>query len=139
MVVLVLIVIVWAPNVLSIYRNGSPWLPMRDIAHAASANSGVSDLMLVHSIPSGVLNIARYANGPAAMASWIEQLGNRRIPESLDSLMTGRMRNIFVKVHEAGASAPEEDWLRANAVVSRETHLGLGTIVDFRPRRGTTF
>src|SRR5205814_1139744 len=80
---LVLIVLAWAPHVLSIYRTPAPWLPMRKIARAATLNSQPSDLVLVHSIPSGVLSIARYANGSAALASWVEQLGNRHVPFSV--------------------------------------------------------
>ena len=136
---LILIVLAWAPNVLSIYRDRSPWLPMREIAHLASANSLASDLILVQSIPSGVLAIARYTNGPAAMASWVEQLKSRHVPESLQQLAGGRTRIVFVKVHEVGAPAPEEEWLRANAVLARETRLKLGLVVDFRPKNGPTF
>ena len=138
-VVLILIVLAWAPNILSIYRNRLPWLPMREIAHVATANSLSSDLILIQSIPSGMLAIARYANGPAAMACWIEQLKNRHVPESLQQLAAGRTRIVFVKVHEVGAPAPEEEWLRANATLVRESRLKLGRIVDFRPKNGPTF
>ena len=65
-----------------------------------------SDLILVHSIPSGVLGVARYANGPAPIASWVGQLGNRRMPESLGQLAAGRSRILFVKVHQVGAAGP---------------------------------
>jgi|SRR2546423_8048273 len=75
------------------------------------------DLVLVHSIPSGVLGIARYFDGAAAMTSWVGQLGNRRVPESMETLASGRTCISFLKIHEVGASAPEEDWLRANAAV----------------------
>ena len=37
------------------------------------------------------------------------------MPESLQQLATGRTRILFVKLHEVGEPAPEEDWLRANA------------------------
>jgi len=139
-IVLVLIVLAWAPNVLSIY--GSPsrnWQPFREIAHAICADTSPSDLILVHSIPSGVLGIARYANGPAALASWVGQLGNRHVPESIHKLATGRTRIVFVRVHEVREPAPEEDWLRANAVVFRQTRLGSGRITDFRPVNSDTF
>ena len=116
-----------------------PWLPMRKIARAATLNSQPSDLVLVHSVPSGVLSIARYANGSAALASWVEQLGNRHVPFSVQSLAAGRSRVVFVKIHDAGAPAPEEDWLRANAIAFQESQIGLGTIVDFRPKTGMTF
>jgi hypothetical protein len=132
MVMLVLIVLAWAPSVLTIYRDRLPWLPMRKIARAVSANSRPSDLILVHSIPSGVLDVARYSNGSAVMASWVGQLGTRRTPESLRALAAGRTRVMFVKVHEVREPAPEEDWLRANALVFKESRVGSAKIVDFR-------
>jgi len=138
-VILTLIVLTWSANVLTLYRERLPWLPVRQIAQSASLHSSPSDLILVHSIPSGVLGIARYVNGPAAVASWVGQLGNRRTPESLQQLAAGRKRIVFVKLHEVGEPAPEEDWLRANATILKETHLGSAEMVAFRPRDSETF
>ena len=98
-----------------------------------------SDLVLVHSIPSGVLGIARYFSGPAAMTSWVGQLGNRRVPESMQTLGSGRSCISFVKIHEVGEPAPEEDWLRANDVVVREKRMGAGNFVEFCPKKAETF
>jgi Dolichyl-phosphate-mannose-protein mannosyltransferase len=138
-VILCLIVLAWTPNLWIMNREISPWLPIREISRAMSTNSSASDLILVHSIPSGVLGVARYANGPAAMASWVGQLGTRRVPESLQQLAAGRTRILFVKLHEVGEPAPEEDWLRANAVTFQETRFNFPVVVDFRPRGSDTF
>jgi hypothetical protein len=136
----VLIVLAWAPNILSIYNNPSrSWSPIREISRAASLNSNPTDLILVHSIPSGVLGVARYASGPAALASWVGQLGTRRVPESIRELAAGRTRIVFVKVHEVREPAPEEQWLRVNAIVFRETRLNSARMVDFRPVDSETF
>jgi len=96
-------------------------------------------LILIHSIPSGFISIARYVQGPAPVASWIEQLGNRQVPGSLRSLARGRTSVVFVKVHEAGSLDPEADWLRAHANVSRQARVGLVNVTDFRPRGSETF
>ncbi len=139
-IVLVLIVLAWAPNVLSIYGSQSRnWQPIREVSHSVSAHSSSSDLILIHSIPSGVLGIARYADGPAELASWVGQLRTRRVPESIHKLAAGRTRVLFVRVHEVREPAPEEDWLRANAVVSHETRLGSARIIDFQPLHAETF
>ena len=139
-IMLILIVMAWAPTLLSIYLSQSRgWVPIREVSRTASLNSGSSDLILVHSIPSGVLGIARYASGHAALASWIGQLGTRRVPESIHKLAAGRIRIVFVKVHWVREPAPEEDWLRANAVVSHETRLGSARIIDFRPLHAEGF
>lgn len=138
-VVLLLIVSAWTMNLLSIYRDRSPWSPIRRISRAASVGGSPSDLILVHSIPSGVLGVARYETGPAAIASWVGQLGNRRTPESLLRLAAGRKRILFIKVHQVGEPAPEEEWLRSHATVFHEPNFPSGTLVDFRPLNGKTF
>jgi len=138
-VMLCLIVVAWTPNLLIMNRDPSHWMAIREISGAVSMNGSPTDLILVHSIPSGVLGVARYANGPAAMASWVGQLGTRRAPESLKQLAAGRTRILFVKLHEVGEPAPEEDWLRANAMIFGETRLELAETVDFRPRDSETF
>ena len=139
-IALVLIVLAWAPSVLSIYGNQSRnWQPIREVSHSVCANSSSSDLILIHSIPSGVLGIARYADGPAELASWVGQLRTRRVPESIHKLAAGRTRVLFVRMHEVGEPAPEEGWLRANAVVSHETRLGSARIIIFRPLHAETF
>jgi hypothetical protein len=139
-VMLTLIILAWTPTVLGIYRSGwRTWSPLREVSYAACANGIPSDLILIHSIPSGVLGVARYAQVPAGLASWVGQLGTRRVPESLRTLAEGRTRIVLVKVHEVGEPAPEEAWLRANAVVFDEINLGEGRIIDFRPRGGKTF
>jgi hypothetical protein len=134
---LVVIALAWSPNLLSIYRQRSRNREaFREVSRAVSSTGTSSDLILVHSIPSGVLGIARYANGPAAMASWVGQLQNHEVPGSVRALAAGRNRIFLVKIHEVGSQAAEEDWLRANAIVSRETHVGAATIVEFRQVKG---
>ena len=140
MVMLSLIVLAWIPNVLTLYSASSRYRrPIREISRAASADSNPSDLILIHSIPSGVLGIARYASGAAPLASWVGQLGTRGVPQSIRKLATGHERVLFVTVHEVGEPAPEEQWLRGNALVFKETLVGSGRVVDFRPMGAETF
>jgi hypothetical protein len=75
---------------------------------------------MVHSIPSGVLGIARYLDADVAMAAWVGQLGRRRVPDDLVPLLAGRDRVALIRIHEVGEPAPEETWLRANATLLRE-------------------
>ncbi len=130
----------WIPNIRSIYhlRSRSD-KPFRELAQALPSSDGVSDLVLVHSIPWGVLGIVRYFSGPAAMPSWVGQLGNRRVPESMQTLGSGRSCISFVKIHEVGEPAPEKDWLRANEVVVGEKRMGAGNFVEFCPKKAETF
>jgi 4-amino-4-deoxy-L-arabinose transferase-like glycosyltransferase len=139
-VMLVLIALAWAPSVWSIYRQDSrSGEPFAEVSRAVSSGGTLSDLVLVHSIPSGVLGIARYANGIVPMASWVGQLRHRPVPESMIASTAGRRRIFLVKIHEVGAPALEEDWLRANAVVFRETDLEAAKIIEFLPNNGQRF
>jgi 4-amino-4-deoxy-L-arabinose transferase-like glycosyltransferase len=137
---LCLVVVAWLPGLHNIYRQDSRYgEPVREIAQIISATARPSDLVLVHSIPSGVLGIARYAQTSAAFGSWVGQLGNRRVPESLKTLAHGRSRILLVKLHEVGAPAPEEDWLRANASMMNQKRSQAIDLIDFQPKRDSAF
>jgi hypothetical protein len=134
------IVAVWVLPLRNIYRQDTRNLePFRDAARIASTGSDESDLILVHSIPSGVLGIARYSNGPTPIASWVGQLGTRRVPASLTNLIANRKRITLIKLHEVGQPAPEEDWLRSNGKILQEKRIGAATIVQFASEKVAIF
>ncbi|MEP6688556.1 MAG: glycosyltransferase family 39 protein [Gemmatimonadales bacterium] len=81
--------------------------------------AGPSDLVLVHSIPSGLIGMARYLDRDVPMASWIAPLGLRRVPNDLELLLHGRRRLALIQVHNLAQPAPAEAWLRANARLER--------------------
>jgi hypothetical protein len=137
---LVLLVAAWGPSVWQICRT--PWRslpPLRELSRAASEKTDMADLILVHATPSGMLGIARYATGGAALASWVPQLPNRRVPDSLQALAAGRRRVIFVKLYGPGPPAAEERWLRSHAVLLGETTISIGRIAAFGPMNSQTF
>src|SRR5262249_12809810 len=139
-ITLSLIILAWSPNLVSIYQAASRReQPLSEVAHAVSSGGSPSELILVHSIPSGVLGIARYANGSAALASWVGQLGERQVPDSIDALVAGRTRIRFVRFHDVMQPAPEEDWLRENAEVLSEMRFGEARVVDFGPKDSEQF
>jgi hypothetical protein len=61
------------------------------------------------------------------------------VPDSLRSLIAGRKRIWFVRIHDVGEAAPEETWLRENAVVAKESKIGRVRIIDFRPKAAANF
>ena len=137
---LCLVVLVWLPGLHNIYRQKSRiGEPVREIAQMISAAATTSDLVLVHSIPSGVLGVARYAQSSAGFASWVGQLGNRHVPESLKSLAHGRNRILLVELHEVGAPASEEGWLRANATIVNEKRIQAINLIEFKPKTDSAF
>lgn len=140
MVLLATILGAWSVSLVSIYRwrwrSGSP---TREVAMAVAAKGDPAELILVHSIPSGVLGLANYAAPTAEIASWVGQLGTRRVPDSLRSLLAGRALVRFVRIHDVGEPAPEETWLRENAVVVNESRIGPALVLVCRPRGAATF
>jgi 4-amino-4-deoxy-L-arabinose transferase-like glycosyltransferase len=73
------------------------------------------DLVLVHSVPSGVIALSRYLARDVPLASWIEPLGLRQVPQDLERLLSGRARVALVQVHHLGRASPAEPWLREHA------------------------
>lgn len=137
---LAIILTAWSYSLRSIYDNPSRNdLPFWKLGQVLSAEATESDLILVHSIPSGAVGVSRYTQGPAKIAAWVGQLGTRTTPDSLLSLAAGFRRILFVRLHDVGAPAPEEEWLRANAQVVQETRYKLILMVEFRPTGAETF
>jgi hypothetical protein len=121
-----------------LYKRSRSWCPLREAATAAGTTSA-EDLVLVHSIPSGVLGVARYLQGDAPVGAWIGQLGRRRIPEAIEHLVVGRRSVHFIRVHEVGEPAPEEAWLREHGSVVGEFRHENAYYMRFAPRHSATF
>jgi hypothetical protein len=118
--------------------------PFPQVGQLLAAQAGSDDLVLVHSIPSGVAGVARYMETAGAspevhFASWTGQLKQRRVPDDLLRLAAGRKRVIIVKLHEVDEPAPEEDWLRQHAVLDSERQLYKAWIISFVPSGAETF
>ena len=140
LLILVLIPLIWTPPLIGMFgMSARDSQPFRKVAQHLQSTAQPADLILVHSIPSGVLGVARYTKGPLEIASWVQPLGNRRVPESLQSLIAGRARVRYVKVHLLGEPLPEEEWLRAHATISGQSHSGQIFVTDFRPKNGAKF
>jgi hypothetical protein len=119
--------------------------PFREIGALLARETTAGDLVIVHSIPSGVCGIARYIQGAhrdltgIGFASWVGQLGRRRVPDDLDTLAAGRRRIVFVDIHAVRAPAPEKDWLEAHASRAGGSQLGAASLVYYRPRGSEVF
>jgi len=139
-VVLAMILVSWSDAIAKIYRqNSRSGEPFRAIAQAVVSDGTSSDLILVHSIPSGVLGVARYSDSNTFIAAWVQQLGKRTVPDSIQKLVAGRSRVLFVLAHPLGEPRPEEQWLRAMSVVGRDDWTERIKIIEFRPNSDGTF
>jgi 4-amino-4-deoxy-L-arabinose transferase-like glycosyltransferase len=92
-----------------------PGAVYRALASEVGKWAGPDDLVLVHSIPSGVIGLSRYLERDLPLASWVEPLGLRRVPEDLERLLAGRRRVALVQVHNLAQPSPAEPWLREHA------------------------
>jgi hypothetical protein len=143
-VILSVLVIGWLPGDVMMYRAMSrSYAPFREVGRLLTDQAGPSDLVLVHSIPGGLIALARYlppggaVERGAGLASWVERLGVHRLPDDLRALIDGRRRVIFVRIHDVGQPAPEHDWLMRNARLIREDTLQFTPILYFAPADGS--
>ena len=113
----------WTPHVVAVVRgDSSPVLPtageagnLGKLGRYLRSETRRGDLVLVQSIPSGVVGVARYLPPETPMASWVEPLKSLRVPADLERLIAGQQRVVLVKVHELDGNAPAEEWLLGHA------------------------
>jgi hypothetical protein len=137
---LVLIIVAWIPSYVMLFRKEArQYTPFREVGRALAERARPEDLVLVHSIPVGLPGLARYIpddSGPgrgSGMASWVERLGDRRVPDSLLALARGRRRIFLVRIHEVAQPAPEEAWLRDHARLAGVEHYEVASVLEFVP------
>ena len=121
-----LILAAWSAGLWPIVvHRARPGAAYRALDASLEARTRPGDLVLVHSVPSGVIGTARYLDRPLSMASWIAPLGLRAVPRDLELLLRGRRRVALVQVHNLAQPAPAYPWLQAHArLVRREVYNG---------------
>ncbi len=118
------ILLCWTPGLADIFRwPPRMWQPFPEVAERLTAWTRPGDVIIVHSIPSGVLGVARYQDSPAPLASWVPQLGQRDSASDMAALTAGRCRVALVKIHDLGEPSPAELWLREHATLAGEHRL----------------
>jgi hypothetical protein len=111
-----LVLVTWTAGLWPIVmRTDRPGAVYRAIAAELERWAGPTDLVLVHSVPSGVIGVSRYLMSDVPVAAWIEPLGLRSIPGDLERLLAGHARVALVQVHHLGRASPAESWLREHA------------------------
>ena len=99
-----LILAAWSAGLWPIVAHRArPGAAYRALDAELEARTRPGDLVLVHSVPSGVIGTARYRDRPF-IASWIAPLGLREVPRDLELLLRGRRRVALVQVHNLGAA-----------------------------------
>jgi hypothetical protein len=115
--VLSAVLIAWAPGAwaTAASRVSRPWEPYPELAARLESWARPGDLVLVRSIPSGVVGVARYLDRDLPISSWVTQLGTREAPADLERALRGRGRVAVATIHALGAADSVLPWLQAHA------------------------
>lgn len=115
-------------------------------AELLDRSAGPDKLVLVHSIPSGILGLARYTHATMPLALWTQQLRRLEHRDSAEAvvadvvrLIRGRRKVLVVAVHDVRELSPEIDFLRRHAKVEEEAQLGNAQVFVFSPSHGDVF
>ena len=131
---LLAITVAWLPGLSRIssdFARGTS--PLREVALLVDERSrGGDDLIVVHSIPSGIVGVARYLATPRPMMVRVGQLQRPVEGSELDSLFA-EQRIFLVKVRAGGGVAPHEERLRRTATLVAETSIRNATVLEFAP------
>jgi hypothetical protein len=113
---------IWAIGDWRVFINSSrQGEAYRQVAFRIEHESPRPDLLVLHTIPSGALGIARYLHSDIPLLTWVGQLRVRSTPGDIAQATAGAHEIILVKVHEVGEPAPEDLWLRTHAWRVRTT------------------
>ena len=114
---LAVLVFAWLPALRAIATAPvpRPRQPYRELDAHLTAWARPGDLVVVRSIPSGVIGVARYLGTDIAMASWVGQLGTRPAPTDVERLLHGRRRVAVATIHNFDDSHSPLPWLQAHA------------------------
>jgi hypothetical protein len=132
----------WLPSGLAQARGDPrPWEPYRKVGARVMSWAQPGDVVVVHSVPTGVVGLARYLERDIPIASWVEPLGLRRVPRDLLLLLAGNRRVALVKIHDLHRPSPAEAWLREHArLIGRDIFNKSGAeVLYFEPLDGSTF
>jgi hypothetical protein len=110
---LIAILALWTPALLRLNSYPRVASPFRAIAAAAARDPGTS--VLVRSIPSGVLGVARYLPPSTLMADWIDPLGTRSDPAMALALASNSRSVLLADFYLSGEGALR-DFLASRAV-----------------------
>ena len=116
-----LVVIGWSAAIRDMFvRPARWWQPFPELAAELDSSTSPADVVIIHSIPSGVLGVARYLPGEVPVASWVQRLEQRQVPGDIERLAAAACRVVLVKVHDLGTASTAEAWLRAHATLLTE-------------------
>ena len=136
------LLLAWLPSGLAQAKGDPrPWEPYRRVAARLMSWAQPGDVVVVHSVPTGVIGLTRYLKRDIPIVSWIEPLGLRQVPSDLHPLLAGNRRVALVKIHDLHLPSPVEAWLREHARLMRRDIFNRSgaEVLYFEPLNGSTF
>jgi len=125
-VALVLTAVGWAWGIYGMRGPAHPWQPFPEIAARIDERARPGDVLIVRSIPSGVLGIARYMKSDTPVYSWVEQTGGHRETD-VERLLEEFCRVVLLSIHPVTDVNTVEPWLRARGIlISQENVRQIG-------------
>jgi uncharacterized membrane protein len=110
-----LVLVGWTAGLAPIIRQPSrPGAVYGALASELERRIGPDGVVLVHSIPSGVIGLSRALSQDLPFLVWIEPLGLRQSSD-LAARLQSRRQVALVQVHNIGLASPAERWLREHA------------------------
>jgi hypothetical protein len=138
-----IVLLAWLPGTRAtvVATAPRPWEPYPELAARLESWARPGDVVLIRSVPSGVVGVARYLKRDIPLASWVTQLGTRDVPADLERLLRDHHRVAVATIHDLGAPSPLEPWLRAHArPLGRETfRSSRAEVLYFGPANGEAF
>lgn len=136
------IALAWMPGLLdtTFTERSRPWQPYPEIARRLESHVGPDDVVILSSIPSGVVGVARYLDDEIPVVSWVDRLGTRDWRDT-ERLVAGRRRVALAEVTHLGAASPARRWLEAHGRQEAQDTFRYSSsqIVYFVPDSGEVF
>jgi hypothetical protein len=127
-------VIGWMPGLWRIHTEAARGSsPLREVAAELRERSREGDVLVIDSIPSGAVGLARYLDPSTPVAVRIGVLDRHVGHAELAALLASR-RVFLAKVRPGRRTAPHEDFVRQNASLAEEIRFRNSTLLEFVPR-----
>ncbi len=106
-----------------------------EVARAVGRDPHPGDLVLAHSVHSGVAGIARHLERecPGAVFAPCATGQGLACPDRIETLFAGCPRVILIEIHAYESEVPEQSWLEKNGTLERVEQAGGATVLYFLP------
>jgi hypothetical protein len=116
--------------------------PFPSVGKRLALEASAEDLVVARSIPSGVAGLARAMETERSLASpprflaWVDQLGQRQLPDDLLRAAAGRRRLFYVDIHAVSGPSLAQEWLEQHTELREARWVEGARMLQFVPRDG---